>query len=205
MFNSQIDNFQPEQEPISEPTAEANNVTPHLHKTPCCMPSIVFLDIDGVLNCQTFYMANPPETRGSYPLSEICKERVQWLNELCKDVNAKVVISSTWRIGKTVEQLEAIFNEVGATFEIIDKTPSYHFKGSVRGNEIKAWLEENCKKLFDCYDRDFKRYVIIDDDSDMLLWQRNHFFQTDNYSGLTPNICYKIKMFLQGQSIRVSA
>ena len=38
-------------------------------------------------------------------------------------------------------------------------------------------------------------YVIIDDDSDMLLWQANHFFQTDSYSGLTPNICYRIKRY----------
>ena len=35
----------------------------------------------------------------------------------------------------------------------------------------------------------------VDDDGDMLLWQQHNFFQTDNYSGLTPNICYKIKRF----------
>jgi hypothetical protein len=29
------------------------------------------------------------------------------------------------------------------------------------------------------------------------VWQREHFFQTDNYSGLTPNICYKIQRFFK--------
>jgi len=42
---------------------------------------------------------------------------------------------------------------------------------------------------------DFYKYAIIDDDSDMLLNQEQNFFQTDNYSGLTPNTCYKIKRF----------
>ena len=38
------------------------------------------------------------------------------------------------------------------------------------------------------------------DDSDMLLNQKEHFFQTDNYSGLTPTICYKIKRFITGRT-----
>jgi hypothetical protein len=29
----------------------------------------------------------------------------------------------------------------------------------------------------------------------MLLWQQHNFFQTDNYSGLTPTTTYKIKRF----------
>lgn len=38
--NSQIDNVKLEQQPNSEPSAEAANVTPHLHKTPCYAPLI---------------------------------------------------------------------------------------------------------------------------------------------------------------------
>ena len=36
----------------------------------------------------------------------------------------------------------------------------------------------------------------IDDDSDMLLWHRENYFQTDSYTGLTPNITYKAARFL---------
>ena len=50
-------------------------------------------------------------------------------------------------------------------------------------------------KWFGIHYYDFYRFAIIDDDSDMLLNQQFNFFQTDNYSGLTPNICYRIKRF----------
>ena len=46
-----------------------------------------------------------------------------------------------------------------------------------------------------CHYYDFYNYVIIDDDSDMLLNQQEHFFNTDYYSGLTHNTCYRIKRF----------
>lgn len=150
--------------------------------------NIIFLDIDGVLNCQLFYNNRP---KGSYVESNICRERVGWLNELCADIKAEVVISSTWRMGKTVEELREIFKEVGATFNIIDKTPVFREDYILRGNEIHAWI----KMQIPIFYSDYKTYAIIDDDSDMLLWQRNNFFQTDTYSGLTPNTCYRIKRF----------
>jgi hypothetical protein len=154
--------------------------------------NIIFLDIDGVLNCQEFYTKTRSQNN-PYPLSEICTDRVTWLNELCTEIAAKVVISSSWRHGSEIEGMRAIFKELGATFEIIDYTPSLG-RYSVRGNEILAWIENNYS-LLGKYSSDFHTYAIIDDDSDMLLWQRENFFQTDSYSGLTPNTCYKIKRF----------
>jgi hypothetical protein len=152
---------------------------------------IIFLDIDGVLNCELFYKNWPT---GTYIESQICKERISWLNDLCKDVGAKVVISSTWRMGRTVEELKEVFVGVGATFEIIDKTPVFKDGGHCRGNEIYEWIKRN-QQFTELPHYDYKDYVIIDDDSDMLLGQREHFFQVDNYSGLTPTTCYKIARF----------
>ena len=43
-----------EQKHNSITDVEDNNVPPHLHKTHCCVP-LIFLDIDGVFNCQIFY------------------------------------------------------------------------------------------------------------------------------------------------------
>lgn len=64
---------------------------------------IIFLDIDGVLNNQV------DEERSvikiDHPDDFISERCVTLLNELIENTGAKVVVSSTWRIGKTVEQL----------------------------------------------------------------------------------------------------
>jgi hypothetical protein len=159
--------------------------------------NIIFLDIDGVFNCQIFFKNSAKGV--SYVESMICKERVSWFNELCKDVKAKVVISSTWRMGKSLDEMKEIFAEVGGDFDIIGKTPILRGDASVRGNEIKLWLDKNIESVCGIPERDFKSYVIIDDDSDMLYEHRNHLFLTDNYSGLTPITCYKVRRFFGGK------
>jgi hypothetical protein len=157
--------------------------------------NIIFLDIDGVLNCEEFYKARlKMEHQNAYPLNQICQERVGWLNELCASIGAKVVISSTWR-SDGLEVMQNLFNQLGGTFEVIDITPHLG-RYTVRGNEILAWIENNYA-LLGKHRHEFHTYAIIDDDSDMLLWQRDHFFQTDTYSGLTPNTCYRIKRFFE--------
>lgn len=185
----------------------------------CCVP-LIFLDIDGVFNCQLFYQsqqfADYKEAkkqlgkdvkaeriaRLDYYASQICKERIGWFNELCKDIDAEVIISSTWRQGKTVEELQEIMDYCGGTFKIIDKTP---YTGYERGTEISKWLHDNIElEIHGVNYYDFHKYAIIDDDSDMLLNQKFNFFQTDNYSGLTPNTCYKIKRFITGRTFGVS-
>ncbi len=157
--------------------------------------NIIFLDIDGVLNCQLFYTEQQKKGE-TYMDNHICKTRIEWLNVLCKEIDAKVVISSTWRMGRTIKELKKIFLEVGATFDVIDSTPVLRHKGCVRGNEIAQWINDG-NSFINCEYHLFHSYVIIDDDSDMLLQQRDHFFQTDSYSGLTPNTCYRIKRFFE--------
>lgn len=153
--------------------------------------SIIFLDIDGVLNCELLYKV--PRER-PYPLSEICLDRVKLLNDLCEEINAVVVISSSWR-HSGINYCRNTLKECGATFEIIDITPD--MRGIARGNEIAKWLQDNIKpETYGCFYFDFKKYVIIDDDSDMLLNQKDHFFQTDSYSGLNYTHIFKIKKFL---------
>ena len=180
---------------------------------------IIFLDVDGVLNCQLFYterykhltqydgipfyktvkkylrklLKSKELSKMDYYKSEMCPMRMSLLNELCAETNSAVVLSASMRSGWTVEELQEIFNYCGATFNIIGKTG--HCKCRVRGVEILEWLKDNCMEWFGVNYYDFHRYAIIDDDSDMLLWQQDHFFQTDNYSGLTPTTTYKIKRF----------
>jgi len=152
---------------------------------------MIFLDVDGVLNCELFY----EECKNNQSEWDVfCFKRIKMLNQLCEEINAEVVISASMRKNHTLEEIRDIFYHNGATFEIISKTP---ITGYARGTEIKEWLYHNItKEKHDCTYSSFEKYVIIDDDSDMLLNQGKHFFQTDSYSGLTPNTCYRIKRFL---------
>lgn len=161
---------------------------------------IIFLDIDGVLNSQLYYKT----PAGERPVNlgfcgDIDTEAVERLNELIKETGAKVVISSTWRLNRTLEEMQEILNKRGFVGEVIGMTPDMrcgeHGDSILRGNEILAWIKEN-RAIVGADYHDYRHYVIFDDDSDMLYWQRNNYFQTDGYVGLTPNLCYRAKRFL---------
>ena len=154
------------------------------------MKNIIFLDIDGVLNHELFFKSWNQEGE------QLDVTRIALLNQLCIDANCDIVISSTWRMSG-LDDCIAKLKEYGATFNIIGATPILRFEGIVRGCEIALWLEKNITEdKYGCRYYDFYKYVILDDDSDMLLNQHSHFFHVDAYAGLTPNICYKINRFL---------
>ena len=160
------------------------------------MKNLCFLDVDGVLNSELTYakqkdIDKTKWTREQYTDFHFDKERIQWLNEWCKNTDTAVVISSTWRSDPDIEET---FRRNGATFEIVGKTPYQECRH--RGCEINKWLQDNCKEMFGVHYFQFKRYVIFDDDSDMLLNQAMSFFHCDRYYGLTPNILYKAGNFL---------
>lgn len=167
--------------------------------------SVIFLDFDGVLNCQLFY-DSPEFNKTKFNSEDVythhvhnCSPmRIQWLNDLCKETGAVVVVSATIRGSFNVDELQDLFNRCGGTFTVIDKTDYCDCR--IRGVEIQNWLKDNCLQYFGVQYYDFRKYAIIDDDSDMLLCQWENFFQVDNYSGLTPTTCYKIKRFLTNKT-----
>jgi hypothetical protein len=138
------------------------------------MKNIIFLDIDGVLNCELFYRSQQYldykkdlelEKKGekitiNYENGQICRERIHWLNTLCEETETVVVISSSWRLGRTLEELQKLFKVVGATFKIIGKTDR---TGYERGTEIAKWLRDNVvvESEWECNYYDFYRYAII--------------------------------------------
>jgi hypothetical protein len=69
---------------------------------------------------------------------------------------ADVVVSSTWRHGKTVTELQAMLDAEGFIGCVIDKTPTGE-PGADRGDEIAAWLAGHA----------VSGYVIIDDHGSM--------------------------------------
>jgi hypothetical protein len=169
---------------------------------------IIFLDIDGVLNSNDWYVHrqdNVPmdSIHAQYPLYEFDPRAVARLNELTEKTGAKIVLSSTWRIGRTYEQIQSIFDMVGIKGELVGATPSMQTKRpyedkegytTPRGCEIDWWLKIEGKfqrinwsreKQQEYIDKAIvKNYVILDDDSDMLFGQREHFVHTPFMHGL---------------------
>jgi len=74
---------------------------------------VVFLDIDGVLA--------PIRRLDRYgDLEPAC---IGVLNEIVSSARADVVVSSTWRHGRTVAELQAMLEAEGFTGRVVDKTP----------------------------------------------------------------------------------
>jgi hypothetical protein len=156
---------------------------------------IIFLDIDGVLNSQLWYV----KTKGSRKRDDLDTEAIGFLNNLIEKTGAKVVVSSTWRHSYTEDQLQDILDRNGFKGEVIGTTLDLrrgtHGDCILRGNEILAWMKDHPAEL-GCAYYDYKDYVILDDDSDMLFWQKDNFVQTDPYVGITPRIVFKARKIL---------
>jgi hypothetical protein len=125
---------------------------------------VIFLDIDGVLA--------PIRRWDRYgDLDPAC---IGVLNDIVATGGAAVVVSSTWRHGKTIAELQAMLDAVGFAGRVIDKTPS-DIRGANRGDEIAAWLAAH----------PVDSYVIIDDHADMNDL-RSRLVLTEPARGLQP-------------------
>jgi len=143
---------------------------------------VIFLDIDGVLNY------NGCKTETSSGSMFVNDNKIKILKEIIDRTGAKVVLSSTWRIGW--KHLDMGLTDTWAIrdfvelrdklleFEIkfYDKTPMFDKFMRRRGEEIQAWLDNH---------EDVDGYVIIDDLSGN--WLRpcaSHLLQTSESRGL---------------------
>lgn len=144
--------------------------------------NIIFLDIDGVVYCGSLHdevhqarmrteidnIKSHPEiattvsatmlaTLDNHDLSAVLgfsKKAIENLRQLCVTCNAKIVISSSWRKSKSLEQLKALFSIVGFADFIIDVTPEFEHPSS-RGDEVESWLLIHSHQI--------KSFVILDD------------------------------------------
>lgn len=131
---------------------------------------IIFLDFDGVLN-----RLNDGES-----LLYLSKECVENLNVLIERSEAKIVISSGWRIPYSISNLRQILINAGFKYPrcVIGTTPDLIRKPreTCRGEEIDLWLKKTNK--------DVDSFVIIDDEDDMEPFM-DCLVQTDCNIGLT--------------------
>lgn len=146
-----------------------------------CDAKIIFLDIDGVLNCASEYGTYKKQLPNIPGYWFHVPELIERFNKVIAATNAKIVVSSTWRLGKTLEEMRRILSAMGVKGECIGLTPVFDTNYSVRGNEILAWIRENISTPY----YNYQNYVIIDDDSDMLYWQKDNFVNTNGQVGLT--------------------
>lgn len=137
-------------------------------------PNIIFLDMDGVL-CVTrcSFDRYPCIMRRLDPIG------IEFLNAFCSASNAKIVMSSMWRLGHEKFPLGAFESLLTAglkTKHIFYDDPITPSLPGWRGEEIKDWLDRR--------EGEWNNYIILDDDSDMLEEQMDHFVKTDGYNGV---------------------
>lgn len=118
---------------------------------------VIFLDIDGVLNSKEFFQNRQP-TQG---LNEIDEEKVKLLQQIVQATNAKIVLTSTWRIYDKADKVYQHLVDVLAKYDlsIFDCTP---WINENRPHEIAVWLSM-WKALMDVHEH-ILGFVSLDDD-----------------------------------------
>jgi hypothetical protein len=136
---------------------------------------VVFLDIDGVLNCDS-----TPNPR-NFPYI-VDPKLLARLKKMLDRTGAKVVLSSTWRLDP-VGLLAA--KHFGVPF--IDVSPDMPKRP--RRDEVLTWLSKHPK---------VRRYAIIDDEDDEL--DDLPLFQPSCKTGITPEVVTGVERYLDGKS-----
>jgi len=135
---------------------------------------LIFLDIDGVLNSEDFFNArvHTPEAKKKWTEeSDFDPDAVSLLNHISDATGANFVVTSAWRIGRTVSELQDLFKRVGITGKVVGRTRSI---GDERRDEIQEWIDSHdmCEA-----------FVVIDDEYDMGLFTMR-FVKTNWKHGL---------------------
>lgn len=139
------------------------------------MRAIIFLDVDGVLINEPRYhqLPIPVPVPGAWETPDpAC---IEALNKLVEQSGASIVVSSCWRVGRTVQELKELLESWGVKGDVIARTGESR---NARGMEIGEWLLENPESTA-------APIVILDDSNDMLLLTE-YLVRTDFKTGLLP-------------------
>jgi hypothetical protein len=138
---------------------------------------VIFLDIDGVLNC-----AKTPNPR-KFPYIVDPALLVRF-NRILESTGAHVVLSSTWRYDPA-----GLFSAKHWGVPFIDITPD--MPHVPRCKEIIGWLEKHSE---------VNRFAVIDDEDDGL--DELPLFQPSARTGLTDEIVKGVRDYLNGTTDR---
>lgn len=150
------------------------------------MDPILFLDIDGVLNPATMpnyevdlslneklaktYNEERIRSMNIYFLNQICfgfkKESCELIKKLVEEFHAKIVLTSSWRLFYSHEEIQCMFKILELEEAFLDFTSP----GSPRNQVITEYI----------YNHHVKQYIVIDD-FDMKQSFGYRFIQTAQY------------------------
>lgn len=151
---------------------------------------LLFLDIDGVLNNAIFNVEFSIRFQRQMALG-FDPENMKALNEIIRETDCKLVISSSWRMylrdGFDLQAFTFLLSTHGCNGEVVGSTC---YEGAYRGWQIQQYLKENPTD----------RYVVLDDDSD--IRDPEHFVKVSNRVGLTMADAYDAIEILNGQDSR---
>lgn len=173
---------------------------------------ILFLDIDGVLNSESYMKTLPSEF---YAHDAINPEAIKMLNEIKKETGCNIVLSSMWRYSYNIRVMDELFQSRGALFSLLDYTPhltsneidfqkaskdldrehkvdSDCLKHVRRGLEIELWIRRNFKNS-EIPDLN----IAIVDDIDNMHNLKSRLIKTDEFCGLTKDNAESIKEMLK--------
>jgi HAD domain in Swiss Army Knife RNA repair proteins len=135
----------------------------------------IFLDIDGVLNCD----ATPNPRSLPYIVD---KKLLTRFRKLVADSNAKVVLTSSWRI-------DPIGLYAARYWRVPFHAKCPDFPDAPRRDEILSWLAKHPR---------VDRFAVLDDEDDEL--NKLPLFQPSGKTGLTPEICRGVLAYLKSET-----
>lgn len=163
----------------------------------------IFLDIDGVMNNETYFMEcferhhiKGIMSMNCFPFDPKCLMNLMYLSQYIETFDYKpvIILSSTWRLNQIdIEIVNSRLAEYG--LRITDKTPNIDGK---RGNEILQWLKEKGNNT--------DKYIILDDEVSDITINHNeiHIVNTNFTYGFEPEKLviskYKVNKMLGGES-----
>lgn len=127
---------------------------------------LLFLDIDGVVNCKS-------TTQRMNGFIGVDPELMQKVKHIKNMTGCQVVLSSTWRLNN------ASFMDISRRIALLGATKNL---SNFRGDEIREFMSR--KPYKDCV------YAILDDDSDFYPDQPH--FKTSFDTGITDEIVKKV-------------
>ena len=144
---------------------------------------VIFLDVDGVLNSVRWMKSDECVTNGG--IFGMDTQAVKLLKYIIEKTDAKIVVSSSWRIGGITEgsHFHDELKRTDPSDTILDAVIGKTCQGDidpplprnwVRGDQIQRWIDDN----------DFDGKFVILDDSDDMAHLSDHLIRTETEIGI---------------------
>lgn len=148
------------------------------------MRRALFLDLDGVVNCNEHLnslsyrrdvLGEETGLTSAGLATMIEPAMVERINRIVDGLDVQIVLSSSWRVAYPLGLIRRAMKERGLVSDIRSTTP--HMPGGDRAREIRAWLDQQYTAI--------DKFVILDDQPDAGFGMMRWFVQTDPEVGLT--------------------